>query len=120
MSRPFSCRHLTACTSFILLGEFCLFIISFNTQINAAGLRYRSLLKQWTTHVTLTPTYLDQSDAAYFNVRGFYGDYNVVLQLPNGQNSSHSFTLDPGNDVLNIQLNLPGSLYSYIMAKVVV
>ena len=80
-----------------------------NSQINAAGLRYRSLLKQWTTHVTLTPTFLVQSEA-YFDIRGFFGDYDVILQLPNGQNSTQSFTLDPGNGPLNIELHLPGSL----------
>jgi len=78
-----------------------------NLQINAAGLRYRSLLKQWTTHVTLTPSFIIQSDA-YFDIRGFYGDYDVILQLPNGLNSTHSFTLDPGNGPLNIGINLPG------------
>ncbi|XP_020627260.1 uncharacterized protein LOC110064540 [Orbicella faveolata] len=77
-------------------------------EINSAGLRYRSLLKQWTTHVTLTPSFVIQSDA-YFDVRGFYGDYDVILQLPNGINSTHSFTLDPGNGPLNIEINLPGS-----------
>lgn len=79
----------------------------FISQINAAGLRYRSLLKQWTTHVTLTPSFVIQSDA-YFNVRGFYGDYDVILQLPNGLNSTHTFTLDPGNGPLNVEIDLPG------------
>ena len=80
----------------------------FTCQINSAGLRYRSLLKQWTTHVTLTPSSVIQSDA-YFDVRGFYGDYDVILQLPNGLNSTHSFTLDPGNGPLDVEIDLPGT-----------
>ncbi|KAL9951438.1 hypothetical protein ACROYT_G044099 [Oculina patagonica] len=75
-------------------------------KINAAGLRYRTLLKQWTTHVTMTPTFIVESEA-YFDIRGFLGDYDVILQLPSGQNSTQSFTLDPGNGPLNIELHLP-------------
>lgn len=75
-------------------------------KINAAGLRYRSLLKQWTTHVTLSPTYTDQSQA-YFEAPGFYGDYDVVLELPNGLTKTQKFSLNPGNGPLEIQLQLP-------------
>lgn len=77
-------------------------------KINAAGLRYRSLLKKWTTHATLSATSIDQSDA-YFVFRGFLGDYEVFLHLPNGQNVTHTFSLDPGNDQLDITVPLPGS-----------
>lgn len=79
-------------------------------KINAAGLRYRSLLKQWTTHATLSPKYTDQSEA-YFESSGFFGDYDVVLQLPNGLTSTQKFTLSPGNGPLGIELHLPGSVY---------
>lgn len=81
-----------------------------HVEINAAGLRYRSLLKQWTTHVTLSPTYTDQSQA-YFEAPGFYGDYDVVLELPNGLTKTQKFSLNPGNGPLVIQLQLPGTLH---------
>ncbi|PFX28014.1 Endo-1,4-beta-xylanase [Stylophora pistillata] len=77
-------------------------------KINAAGLRYRSLLKQWTTHLAISATSIDQSDA-YFDFRGFLGDYEVFLHLPNGQNVTHTFTLDPGNGQLHINVPLPVS-----------
>ena len=76
-------------------------------KINAAGLRYRSLLKQWTTHDTLSPNYTDQS-MAFFETRGFFGDYYVVLQLPNGLNSTQKFTLSPGSGPVVIHLRVPG------------
>ena len=74
-------------------------------------MRYRSLLKQWTTHATLSATSIDQSDA-YFDFRGFLGDYEIFLHLPNGQNVTHTFSLDPGNDQLDITVPLPGVLLS--------
>ena len=99
----------TGCNIVLLYWSILLIcsLTHFKFQINAAGLRYRSLLKQWTTHVTLTPSFVIQSEAS-FDVRGFYGDYDVILQLPSGLNSTHSFTLDPGNGPLNIEINLPG------------
>ncbi|KAM7444729.1 hypothetical protein ABFA07_006816 [Porites harrisoni] len=75
-------------------------------QINAAGLRYRRLLHQWTTHVTLSPTFTDQT-IAFFEARGFFGDYEVTLQLPNGLNSTQTFTLSPGSTPVAITLHLP-------------
>ncbi|XP_074611783.1 uncharacterized protein LOC141866214 isoform X2 [Acropora palmata] len=74
--------------------------------INAAGLRYRELLKQWTTHVTLAPTITDSSNA-HFETRGFFGDYDVELELSNGLRSTQKFTLNPGNGPLFIYLHLP-------------
>ncbi|XP_029184845.2 endo-1,4-beta-xylanase 3-like isoform X1 [Acropora millepora] len=75
-------------------------------RINAAGLRYRELLKQWTTHVTLAPTVTDSSNA-HFETRGFFGDYDVELELSNGLRSTQKFTLNPGNGALFIYLHLP-------------
>lgn len=85
--------------------------------MNAAGLRYRSLLKQWTTHDTLSPTYTDQSEA-FFESRGFVGDYDVVLQLPNGPTTTQKFSLNPGNEPLIIQLHLPGKLDCGMLLKI--
>ena len=78
------------------------------SKINAAGLRYRELLKQWTTHVTLAPTITDSSNA-HFETRGFFGDYDVVLELSNGLRSTQKFTLNPGNGPLFMYLHLPGN-----------
>lgn len=75
-------------------------------KINAAGIRYRNLLKQWTTYVTLAPTITDQSNAL-FEVRGFFGGYDVKVELPNGLSNTQKFTLNPGNGPHIIQLNLP-------------
>lgn len=45
---------------------------------------------------------------AFFEARGFFGDYEVALQLPNGLNTTQTFTLSPGSNPVVIELHLPG------------
>lgn len=39
----------------------------------------------------------------------------MILQLPNGLNSTHSFTLDPGNGPLDVEIDLPGTHQFQVM-----
>ncbi|XP_068725993.1 uncharacterized protein [Montipora capricornis] len=84
-------------------------------KINAAGIRFRNLLKQWTTYVTMAPKITDQSNAL-FEVRGFFGGYDVKVELPNGLSNTQKFTLNPGNGPHIIQLNLPDIIPSKFQA----
>jgi GH35 family endo-1,4-beta-xylanase len=55
-------------------------IVDLNWSLNAAGLRYQSLLAEWTTLTNGV-----SGPAGTFDFRGFHGSYDVLLTLPGGQ-----------------------------------
>ena len=52
---------------------------------------------------------------AFFEARGFFGDYEVTLQLPNGLNTTQTFTLSPGSNPVVITLHLPGICFIFFI-----
>ena len=76
-------------------------------QVNAAGLRYKELLKEWTTKQTISPNTTD-ADGANFSFRGFHGKYEVTVRLPNGQSLTKEFVLSPGNSTFALSVSFNG------------
>ncbi|XP_046546463.1 endo-1,4-beta-xylanase 3-like [Haliotis rubra] len=68
--------------------------------INAAGKRYIDLLyKEWSTHVTHK-----MSSGTQFNVRGFHGDYRVIVKYHGNPVMQQTFTLGKQSKQVNIQI----------------
>ncbi|XP_046546492.1 endo-1,4-beta-xylanase 3-like [Haliotis rubra] len=71
-----------------------------NFHVNAAGKRYIDLLyKEWSTHVTHKV-----SSGTQFNVRGFHGDYRVVVKYHGNPVMQQTFTLGKQDKQVNIQI----------------
>ncbi|XP_067664773.1 uncharacterized protein [Haliotis asinina] len=71
-----------------------------NFQFNAAGKRYIDLLyKEWSTHVTHKV-----SSGTQFNVRGFHGDYRVVVKYHGNPVMQQTFTLGKQDKQVSIQI----------------
>lgn len=67
--------------------------------INAAGLRYESLLNEWTTREN---RYTDLSGNADF--RGFHGTYEITLSAPGQTPEVHQIELEPGTGTAQFML----------------
>jgi len=67
--------------------------------INAAGLRYESLLNEWTTSEA---RYTDLSGNA--NFRGFHGTYEITLSAPGQTTEVHQIELEPGTGTAQFTL----------------
>ena len=66
-------------------------IVNLDWTVNAAGLRYQSLLAQWTTTTNGTA---DAAGGFYF--RGFHGDYDLTITPPGGVATVRHITVAPG------------------------
>jgi hypothetical protein len=74
-------------------------LVGADWEVLPAGQRLkRLLLEEWHTSVRAP---LADGAAAF---RGFYGSYEVLLQLPNGQTSTHEVRFDRGQTTADIQL----------------
>jgi GH35 family endo-1,4-beta-xylanase len=74
-------------------------LVGADWEVLPAGQRLkRLLLEEWHTSVRAPLV----GGAAAF--RGFYGSYEVLLQLPNGQTSTHEVRFDRGQTTADIQL----------------
>jgi endo-1,4-beta-xylanase len=67
-------------------------IVDLNWTVNEAGLRYQSLLAEWTTSTNGTA---DASGA--FAFRGFHGNYDVLITPPGGEPTLRRLVLEPGS-----------------------
>jgi hypothetical protein len=66
-------------------------IVNLNWTLNAAGLRYQSLLNEWTTRTN------GVADAGGgFNFRGYHGSYDITITPPGGTPTVRRLRLDPG------------------------
>jgi GH35 family endo-1,4-beta-xylanase len=66
-------------------------IVNLDWSLNAAGVRYQSLLNEWTTRTN------GVADAGGgFNLRGYHGSYDITITPPGGTPTVHKLTLDPG------------------------
>jgi GH35 family endo-1,4-beta-xylanase len=66
-------------------------IVNSDWSLNAAGVRYQSLLKEWTTR---TNGFADSGGV--FRFRGYHGTYDVTITPPGGTPTIRTLTLDPG------------------------
>lgn len=66
-------------------------IVNLDWSLNAAGVRYQSLLNEWTTR---TNGLADVGGG--FNFRGYHGSYDITITPPGGTATVHKLTLDPG------------------------
>lgn len=74
-------------------------IVNMDWTVNAAGIRYQSLLKEWTTTTNGT------SDAAgVFPFRGVHGDYDIMVTPPGGQPTLRRISVEPGSTPSKITL----------------
>ena len=81
-------------------------IVNSNWSFNAAGIRYRSLMTEWTT---VTNKLTDASGACF--VRGFQGDYDVTITPPGGLPTLRRFThaSGPGTNLVTLISHNGGS-----------
>jgi GH35 family endo-1,4-beta-xylanase len=77
-------------------------IVNLDWSLNAAGRRYQSLLKEWTT---LTNGVADS--AGSFSFRGFHGSYDITITSPGGLPTSRQITLDPGAGTNLVTFTVP-------------
>ena len=73
-------------------------IVDEDWTINAAGKKYFELIESWTTK-TVGPA----EDNAY-SFRGFHGDYLVTTIAPDGAQTFHLVTVEPGQEPLSQEL----------------
>lgn len=70
-------------------------IVDLNWTVNAAGLRYQSLMEEWKTNILGLST--DSNGAISF--RGFHGKYDVTITFPDNSMETHQIYLNPGSGV---------------------
>lgn len=77
-------------------------IVNLDWTLNAAGVRYQSLLNEWTTRTN------GVADAGGgFNFRGFHGSYDVTITPPGGTPTVRKLTLDPGATTNLVTFTVP-------------
>ena len=77
-------------------------IVNLDWTVNAAGLRYQSLLGEWTTTTNGT------ADAGgSYNFRGFHGDYDITISPPGGVATVRHITVAPGVGTNQVALTVP-------------
>ena len=77
-------------------------IVNLDWSLNAAGQRYQSLLKEWTT---VTNGLADAGGG--FGFRGFHGSYDITITPPGGLPSLRQFTLAPGAGTNLVAFTVP-------------
>lgn len=77
-------------------------IVNLNWTLNAAGLRYQSLLNEWTTR---TNGVADAGGGFVF--RGYHGSYDITITPPGGTPTVRKFTLDPGATTNLVTFTVP-------------
>jgi GH35 family endo-1,4-beta-xylanase len=82
------------------------YIVNANWSLNAAGVRYESLINEWTTHDTNTT-----DSAGNVNFRGFHGTYQITLTIPGSAPQVRTIELEPGETPAEFTLTLsaPGN-----------
>ena len=71
-------------------------ILNLDWTPNAAGRRFESLMKEWTTN---TSGNTDKN--GNYNFRGFHGGYRITVTVPGKGQFNKSLTLTPNKDSLN-------------------
>ncbi len=66
-------------------------IVDSNWSLNAAGIRYESLMDEWTTNDTNTTDF-----SGNVNFRGFHGTYEITLTVPGVITEVKTIELEPG------------------------
>lgn len=80
-------------------------IVNLDWTVNAAGLRYKSLLAEWTTTTNGT------ADAGGgYNFRGFHGDYDLTITPPGGVATVRRITVASGAGTNLVTLVVPPSV----------
>ena len=70
-----------------------------------AGRVYLDLRKEWTTN-KLLPISKILPNEGIFKFRGFHGDYDMFIYIPNGNIIKKSFKLDPGAKELVVEVKI--------------
>ena len=70
-------------------------IVDLDWTVNAAGLRYQSLMEEWKTNILGLST--DINGAISF--RGYHGKYDVTITFPDNSMETHQIYLNPGSGV---------------------
>ncbi|XP_001626084.3 endo-1,4-beta-xylanase 3 isoform X2 [Nematostella vectensis] len=81
----------------------------YDFKLNAAGRRFVKLMRKWTTKKRLKPIRED-TGSAVATFRGFHGDYDVQVTLPDGQLVRKQFTLEPGNKAFRLDIDIHGQV----------
>ena len=66
---------------------------------------YQDLRRQWTTNEVLTASEVFKKEGI-FKFRGFHGDYDMFIHLPDGKTIKKSFEVKPGNRELIVKVNI--------------
>ena len=75
-------------------------------QINAAGKRWLDLIKsRWSTHIK-TQLIFNMSDV---DIRGFHGDYDVIIRYLGKSIQMSSFSIDKSDDGKIINMTVHGN-----------
>ena len=80
--------------------NICLF-----PQLTEAGRVYMDLRRQWTTNKLLIISFMLPNEGI-FKFRGFHGDYDMFIYLPNGNRIKKSFKLNPGAKELVVKVGI--------------
>jgi len=67
------------------------YIVNSDWSLNQAGIRYKSLMDEWTTNDAKTT-----DSAGNVNFRGFHGTYNITLTVPGAGIEIKTIELEPG------------------------
>ena len=77
-------------------------IVNLDWTVNAAGMRYKALLAEWTTTTNGT------ADAGgSYNFRGFHGDYDVTITPPGGVATVRRITVAAGAGTNLVSFTVP-------------
>jgi len=77
-------------------------IANLDWSLNAAGVRYQSLLNEWTTR---TNGIADAGGG--FNFRGYHGSYDITITRPGGTPTVRKLTLEPGATTNLVTFTVP-------------
>ena len=74
-------------------------------QLTEAGRVYQDLRRQWTTNEVMTASEVLKHEGI-FKFRGFHGDYDMFIHLPDGRTIKKSFEIKPGKRELIVKVNI--------------
>ncbi len=82
------------------------YIVNADWSLNQAGIRFESLIDEWTTHDANTT-----DSVGNVNFRGFHGTYEVTLTIPGSAPQVRTIELEPGETPaeFTLTLNAPGN-----------
>ncbi len=75
-------------------------IVDQDWTVNAAGLRYQSLMKEWKTNASGNAT------SGSYSFRGFAGKYEATITLPNGYWEVQTIDVPSGSGTLNVTISM--------------